>query len=98
MFVLIAVVVAGCVGLAAHYLLPHRDRRGVAVAPLAGAVAAGVIYTALQWVGLAESSIWLWLASLGVGILVAIFGTMALTRLRMTRDAARAEALGLTPR
>ncbi len=98
MYILIALVIACSVGLATHYLLPQRELRGVALSPAIATVVAGVVYTALQWAGLAESSIWLWVASLGGGIGLGLAATIAITRSRASRDEAKAEELGLTPR
>lgn len=98
MYILIALVLACSVGIAAHYALPGRDLRGVVVSPAIATVAAGAVYTGLQWAGLAQNNIWLWLASVGGGIAIGVAATIALTRSREQRDAARAEELGLTPR
>lgn len=97
MFILIAVVISCSVGIAAHFVLPGKDLRGAAVSGAIATVTTAVIYTVLQWAGLAENSIWLWLASLGGGIIASFVGTMFLTRSRARRDAERAVALGLTP-
>lgn len=98
MFILIAVVIACAVGITAHFALPGRDLRGAAVSGALATVTAAVVYTVLQWAGLAQDNIWLWLASIGGGIAAGWFGTLALTRSRARRDAERAEALGLAPK
>ena len=98
MYILIAMVIAASAGLAAHYLLPARELRGVALSPVIATVTAGVVYTALQWAGVGENSVWLWVASLAGGIAAGLIATIALTRSRARRDEERAQELGLTPR
>lgn len=98
MFILIAVVIACAAGIIAHFVLPRRDLRGAAVSGALATVTAAVVYTALQWAGLAEDNVWLWVASIGGGVAAGFFGTLMLTRVRERRDAERAVALGLTPK
>lgn len=98
MFILIALVIACAAGIIAHFVLPRRDLRGAALSGALATVTAGVVYTALQWAGLGQDNVWLWVASLGGGIAMGFFGTLALTRLRERHDAERAAALGLTPK
>lgn len=95
MFVLIALVLSCSAGIAAHFALPGREYRGNALSAAIATVATGVIYTGFQWAGLAESSVVLWLASVGGGILIGVIATVWLTRSRAHRDAARARALGI---
>ena len=78
MFILLALIAACSLGVAVHYLMPHRDLRGVAVAPAVATAASAAIYTVMQWAGIAESSIWLWLASI-LGA-VAIGATLRMAR------------------
>ncbi len=98
MYILLAFIAACSVGIALHYSLPQRNLRGVAVTPAIATVATGVIYTVLQWAGLPESSVWLWLASIGGGIAIAVIGTLVLVRVRAHRDARSAAELGIAPR
>lgn len=96
MYILIAVIIACSVGIAAHYSLPRRDLRGVALTPAITTVATGVIYTGLQWAGLPETSLWLWLASIVGGIAIGVVSTILLTRARSTADATQAAELGIS--
>jgi predicted Kef-type K+ transport protein len=95
MYILLAFIAACSIGIALHYSLPKRELRGVAVTPAIATVAAGVIYTALQWAGLPATSVWLWLASIGGGVAIAAISTTVLVRTREARDAAQAAKLGL---
>ena len=55
MQILLGLVIGAVIGLAAHFALPGRHLRGAALAPLAGAASAAVVWTALTWAGLGES-------------------------------------------
>lgn len=94
MLILLALI-AGCVvGLAVHFTLPHRETRGAALAPAAGTVVAGLVWTALTWAGLSETNPWLWLASFAAPLIVWP-GVLALTRHRRAKDAAERVRLGI---
>lgn len=95
MYILLALIAACGLGVALHFLMPHRELRGVAVTPAIATAAAAVLYTALQWGGVGEQSVWLWLASIGSGLLIAFAVTQTLTMLRVRSDAAAKSALGI---
>lgn len=95
MYILLALIAACSLGIGLHYLLPRRDLRGVAVTPAIMTAASAVIYTVMQWSGVAESSVWLWLASIGGGLVVAALATLAISILRARHDAAATRALGI---
>lgn len=95
MYILLALIAACALGVALHYQLPRRDLRGVAVTPAITTAAAAVIYTILQWSGVAENVVWLWVASIGGGILIGLIATLTLSALRIRRDAAEKQALGI---
>lgn len=95
MYILLALVAACVLGIAAHYLIGGRDLRGVAVTPAVSTVAAGVIYTAMQWAGVGEGSVWLWLASIVGSAAVAVLATLALVATRRRSDAEAKAALGI---
>lgn len=95
MYILLALIAACALGVALHYLLPRRDLRGVAVTPAITTAAAAAIYTILQWSGVGENAVWLWVASIGGGLLIALLATLALSAVRTHRDAAEKLALGI---
>lgn len=95
MYILLALIAACALGIAAHFLLPHRDLRGVAVVPVIAAAASAVIYTVMQWSGIGEDNGWLWLASIVGAPLIAAAAGYVLTRSRRTSDAAQKAALGI---
>lgn len=95
MYILLALIAACSLGVGLHYLMPKRDLRGVAVTPAIATAAAAAVYTILQWAGVGEDNGWLWLASIGGGLLVAALATLALSAQRTASDAAEKQALGI---
>ena len=95
MYILLALIAACALGIGLHFVLPKRDLRGGAVAPGIATAAAAAIYTMLQWAGVAETSAWLWFASLGGGLLLAAVLTVAISAVRTRRDAVAKQALGI---
>lgn len=95
MYILLALVGACALGIAAHFMIGGRELRGVAVTPAIATALAALVYTGLQWLGVGEDSIWLWLASvLGSGA-VAVALTVAIVALRRRSDASARAALGI---
>lgn len=95
MYILLALIAACALGIAVHYLLPNRELRGVAVTPAIATATAAIIYTAMQWAGVAESSVWLWVTSIGGGVVLALLATMSITAQRRHHDAQAKAALGI---
>lgn len=95
MYILLALVAACALGIAAHYLIGGRELRGVAVTPAIATAAAAVVYTALQWAGLGEDSVWLWLASVLGAVAIAAVATLAIVAARRRSDAEARSALGI---
>ena len=62
MQILIALVVGAAIGLAVHFLASARATRGPVLAPVIGALAAGLCWMILTWVGIGIDSVWLWLS------------------------------------
>lgn len=95
MYILLALIAACALSIAAHYLIGGRDLRGVAVTPAISTAVAAVAYTAMQWAGIGEDSVWLWLASIGGGVAAAAVATLALVAARRRSDAEAKAALGI---
>lgn len=95
MYILLALIAACSLGIGLHYLLPRRELRGVAVTPAIATAVSAAVYTILQWAGVAESSVWLWVASLVGGLGLAALATLLISRTRSRRDAAARQALGI---
>jgi hypothetical protein len=95
MYILLALIGACVLGIAAHYVLDGRDLRGVVLTPAIATATAAILYTALQWAGLGEGDIWLWLASILGGAVVAVVATIAIVAVRRRSDAEKITALGI---
>lgn len=95
MYILLALVGACALGIGAHYLIGGRALRGVVVTPAIATAASAIIYTSLQWAGVGEDSIWLWLASVLGAVGVAVLATLALVAVRRRSDAEAKAALGI---
>lgn len=95
MLVVLALVFGAIAGVAAHYALPYRTLRGVAVGPLLGAVLGTATWTAMTWVGIGPDNGWIWAASIVVPALVTPVALLALSRRRETRDARIRAELGV---
>jgi uncharacterized membrane protein YeaQ/YmgE (transglycosylase-associated protein family) len=87
MEILLAFIFGGAIGLLVHYTLPGRSTRGVALAPMIGAFAGGVVWMVLTWAGLTLDNPWLWLASLAAPIVVTYPVVAILARTRSAHDA-----------
>lgn len=95
MYILLALLAACVLGIAVHYLLPHRALRGTALVPAIAAALAAVVYTLMQWSGIGEDNGWLWLASVGGAVLLSAVLGYAITAWRRRDDAEKRLALGI---
>ncbi|MFJ6531917.1 hypothetical protein [Microbacterium sp. NPDC091662] len=95
MYILLALIGACALGIAAHFLIGDRELRGVALTPAIATAVSAITYTGLQWSGVGEDSIWLWLASVLGAPVVAALATVAITGMRKRSDAASRAALGI---
>lgn len=87
MQILLAFIVGGAMGAAAHYLVPGRGTRGVALGPVLGAFAAGLVWMILTWAGTGLDSPWLWLSAFVAPIVVTYPVLLILARTRTAHDA-----------
>ncbi|KJQ53622.1 hypothetical protein [Microbacterium sp. SA39] len=95
MYILLALVGACALGILGHYLIGGRELRGVVVTPAIATAVSAIAYTGLQWLGLGEDSIWLWLASVLGAAAIAVVATLALVAARRRSDAEAKAALGI---
>lgn len=95
MYILLALVGACALGIAAHFIVEGRELRGAVLTPGIATATAAVLYTVLQWAGLGEDNVWLWVASILGAVAVAVVATLAVVSARRRSDAARTAALGL---
>lgn len=95
MYILLALIAACSLGVALHFVLPRRELRGVAVTPAIATATTAAGYTIMQWAGVGEGDVWLWVVSIAAGITVATASTLVLTSQRTRRDALEKQALGI---
>lgn len=95
MYILLALVGACVLGIAAHFLIAGRELRGVVITPAVSTAAAAAIYTSLQWAGVGEDNVLLWLASVLGAVIIGAGVTMIIVAARRRSDAAAKAALGI---
>lgn len=95
MYILLALIGACALGIAAHFLIGGRELRGVALTPAIATATSAAVYTGLQWAGVGEDSIWLWLASVVGAVALAALATTAIVAARRRADATAKAALGI---
>ena len=95
MYILLALIAACALGIAVHYLVPRRELRGVAMVPAVATIVAAVVYTLMQWVGVGQDSIWLWVASVGGAVVLSAVAGVVVTAQRGRSDASKKAALGI---
>lgn len=95
MYILLALIGACALGIAAHFMIGGRELRGVVLTPAIATALAAVVYTGLQWLGVGEDSIWLWLASVLGSVAVAAALTVAIVAWRRRSDATAKATLGI---
>ena len=87
MQILLAFIVGAVIGAALHFLVPGRSTRGVALGPIVGAAAAGLVWMILTWAGVGLDSPWLWLSAFVAPAVVTYPVLLLLTRARTGHDA-----------
>lgn len=87
MQILLAFLIGAAIGGAAHFLVRDRGTRGAAVAPVVGALAAGLVWMILTWTGVGLDSPWLWLSAFVAPIVVTYPVLVLLARTRTAHDA-----------
>jgi uncharacterized membrane protein YeaQ/YmgE (transglycosylase-associated protein family) len=85
--ILLAFIVGAVVGAALHFVVPGRSTRGVALGPIVGAAAAGLVWMILTWAGVGLDSPWLWLSAFVAPAVVTYPVLLLLTRARTGHDA-----------
>lgn len=95
MQILLGLILGAVIGLAAHFSLAHRELRGALLAPLAGAAAAAVVWTAFTWLGVGIDSPLLWLVAVVAPAATAFALVPLVTRARIARDEQDRRRLGV---
>ncbi|MEV8266157.1 hypothetical protein [Microbacterium sp. NPDC076911] len=87
MQIILALVVGASIGAGIHFLVGDRYTRGVAVAPILGAVTAVIAWAILTWTGVGTDSLWLWLSMIVVPAAVTYPAIVVLAKQRVAHDA-----------
>ena len=87
MQILLAFIIGAVIGVGIHFQLHQRLTRGVVLAPMIGAVSAGLAWAILTWVGIGVDTPWPWLAALVVPVVVTYPAILLTSRVRGARDA-----------
>ncbi|MFG6476341.1 hypothetical protein ACFXP7_08100 [Microbacterium sp. P06] len=95
MQIALALLTAAVVGIGVHFALPHRQNRGVMVAPAIAAAVGTIVWAALTWAGVGIDNPWIWLAAIVVPLVIAVPAVLALSRARVRGDQRERERLGL---
>ena len=95
MQILLAFIIGAVIGVGIHFQLHQRLTRGVVLAPMVGAVSAGLAWTILTWLGIGVDTPWPWLAALVVPIVVTYPAILLVSRVRVAHDARERERLGI---
>jgi uncharacterized membrane protein YeaQ/YmgE (transglycosylase-associated protein family) len=96
MQIILALVVGAAIGTGFHFLLADRYTRGLLVAPIIGAVAAGLAWLILTWSGVGTDSVWLWLSMLVAPIVVTYPAVLFLAKSRVAHDERERERLRIS--
>lgn len=95
MYILLALIAACALGIVVHYLIPQRQLRGVAVVPAVATAASAAIYTIMQWAGVGQGDVWIWLVSIVGAVVIAAAAGVMITSARRRSDDAKRTALGI---
>ena len=87
MQILLALIIGAALGFGVHLLVPGRESRGTALAPIAGALVGAIVWLVLTWVGLGIDNPWIWVATIIAPPLIVAPALLVLTRLRDQHDA-----------
>ena len=87
MQILLAFIIGAAIGAAIHFLVQGRATRGIALGPVLGAFAAGLVWMILTWAGVGLDSVWLWLSAFVAPIVVTYPVLEILARTRAAHDA-----------
>lgn len=87
MEILLGLLFGATLGAVLHVLMPGRESRGAALAPVVGAAAGGTIWLILTWAGLGPDNAWIWIASIVLPAVVVPALLTSLTRARANHDA-----------
>jgi hypothetical protein len=96
MLIVLALVIGASIGTAAHFALPQRGLRGVAVGPILGTAIGALAWMILTWTGQGPDSLWTWLATIAAPAVLVPLALRSLSRRRADADATARVALGIS--
>ena len=89
----LVITVAGLIGFGLRFILPLRDRLGLAVVPSTAIIAGSLGWALALWVGLSPSGIWGWVIALGLAVAAPLAVGIYLPKHRDAADEALWENL-----
>ncbi|CAN5226979.1 hypothetical protein BH11ACT4_BH11ACT4_11420 [soil metagenome] len=93
MELLFVTVIGAGLGAIVRYLVPRRGTYGALLLPALAAAVTSAVWVILLWIGWKFDGTWIWVFSLGLGALAALFTAMLLPGRRIARDATRLNEL-----
>jgi uncharacterized membrane protein YeaQ/YmgE (transglycosylase-associated protein family) len=79
-------LIGAVLGLAARYLLPHRETHGAVLIPALGVIASVVLWVGLTWLGFKWDAGWIWWISILGTALVVIVVDIVIGQVRTRSD------------
>ena len=84
---LLFVMLGGAIlGIVARYVVPGRRSHGAMLVPALGASAAGIVWAALTWMGLAFDGGWIWVITFMLAAIVPLAFALITARRRASAD------------
>lgn len=90
--VFVTVIGAG-IGAVVRYLVPGRRSYGMALLPAVGAAATAAVWAILVWAGWTFDGGWIWVVSIGAGLIASVLVAVLLPRARAAADTRALHAL-----
>jgi hypothetical protein len=87
MELVLVITFAGLLGAAIRYIVPGRNRHGLGLMPSVGVVVGSLSWVIAVWAGLAPRSVWPWVISLGLTVVVTVWLAIWLPKKRDADDA-----------
>ena len=88
MELLYVTVIGAGIGAIVRYAVPRRGSYGALLLPAIAAAVTSVVWVALLWLGLTFDGGWIWVASLGAAVVVALLTALLIPGRRAQADVA----------
>jgi quaternary ammonium compound-resistance protein SugE len=83
---LFAVLGGVLLGIGVFYVVPGKDKYGVAVLHAVAGAATAVVWAGLTWAGWKFDGGWIWIVALAAGVAASALTGFVLTRMRSAAD------------